>query len=620
MRILKTLFSVSLVLVLFSACWETTTGEDEEGEKDAGTTVDAGKSARLVASADSVVSEMISAGDDGAGMDEMTDYLETAAGLYKEAAAADPSNSKANFGAALFSFQAMFDNADMKMLAETLADWAEGCDDLDYPEYYVTRYFLFGEENFEIKTDWGGWEEGVNPMSAFMGLLYLVRDSLSKGDLVALLQETIDASLIGTLDEAIAYMDRVPDDEDFTYAVTREMTGEDEELELDLGEAYFISASMRVVRASLKILNAYRLSVPGVTGAADLFDPTTMLPLVKKQDLEGGGFLTLRSTSILPSAKRDLLDALALVDKAAAFIRAETDDQMDDLIKKQDLTEADGDIDSGLADGADVPVPLLRGTGGISELTSNLRTMLSGPFEVEVEDLLGGTRTVTIDISAFLDNAVPDVKKVLPYHRWVDLDSVGLEFEGPGIEAIDHEVGGERMRAYWLNVLEVYSVAAGDVWNYGMYKGGVSRDGVFTVEAEAGWDKVTPLDAGAQLTTDGGFYLDSRKRLCVTPGAYDKLNAYVKSVPRDSWEKFNIMQSMDVFPKYNFSFDHPYGVRGADGVFMFAGTPCYADGVEFVRLTDAAGNYTKTPVFPDPTFGGVLPGMTQSLLLDTFDF
>jgi len=620
MKILKTLFSATLVLVLFSACWETTTGEDEEGEKDTGTVVDVQKSNRLVASADSVVSEMVSAGEDGAEIDEMTDYIETAAGLYKEAAAADPSNSKANFGAALFSFQGLFDNSDMKMLVETLADWAEDYDDLDYPEYYVTRYFLFGEEDFEIKTDWGGWEEGVNPMSAFMALLYLVQDSLTKSDLIALLQETIDASLIGTLDEAITYMDRVLADENFIFAVTTEMTGEDDEFELDLGEAYFISASMRVVRASLKILNAYRLSIPGMTGAADLFDPTTMLPLIKKQDLDGGDFLALRSSSILPSAKKDLLDALALVDKAAAFIRAETDDQMDDLIKKQDLTEADGDIDSEFAADMDVPVPLLRGTGGISELTSNLRTMLSGPFEVEVEEPLGGSRTVTIDISAFLDNAIPDIKKVLPYHRWADLDQAGLEFEGPGIEAMDHEIDGEWMRAYWLNVLEVYSGAAGDVWDYSMYTGSVSKNGVFTVGAKAGWDKLTPLDAGAELTTDGGFYLDFQKRLCVTAEAYDKLNAYIKSVPRDSWEKFNIMESMDVFPKYNFSFDHPYGVRDADGVFIFAGTPYYGEDVEFIRLADAAGNDSDDPVFPDPTFGGVLPGMTQSLLLETFDF
>ncbi|HDY90281.1 MAG TPA: hypothetical protein ENH82_19450 [bacterium] len=74
--------------------------------------------------------------------------------------------------------------------------------------------------------------------------------------------------------------------------------------------------------------------------------------------------------------------------------------------------------------------------------------------------------------------------------------------------------------------------------------------------------------------------------------------------------------AFQMFPKYNFSVDHPFGVRDNSGVFKFAGNPEYDfDDVEPVYLIDSQGNpldpEISMPVFPDPTFGGVLPGMTM---------
>ena len=74
---------------------------------------------------------------------------------------------------------------------------------------------------------------------------------------------------------------------------------------------------------------------------------TTILPLIKSQDENDGSFLKLRSTSILPSAKQDLLDALSMIEDGVAFIKSETDDQMNDLIKKEDVTIIDQDIEQG---------------------------------------------------------------------------------------------------------------------------------------------------------------------------------------------------------------------------------------------------------------------------------
>ena len=83
-----------------------------------------------------------------------------------------------------------------------------------------------------------------------------------------------------------------------------------------------------------------------------------------------------------------------------------------------------------------------------------------------------------------------------------------------------------------------------------------------------------------------------------------------------------IFQSLAMYPKYNFSIDHPFGVRDNNSsVFKFAGNPEYDfDDVEPAYLIDSQGNpldpEISMPVFPDPTFGGVLPGMTMLRLLE----
>ena len=616
MKILKVFITVILALVMFSACWDSSTdnGDDEgNGEE---TKTDVLKSERLTASADSVVAAMMTAGVSGAEMQDMTDYMETAGQLYEDAAAADPSNSQANFGAALFSFQLLLEHPDMKLVQETLEEWVEDVENLDYSKYYVTQYFMFGQSEFEIGDEWGSWEEDIDPFDALMTMMYFVQNSLTKTDMISLLQDIIDTSLIGSLDKSIANIDKVLTDKDFIFDLSSFMTAGDDGFELDLGEVYMVSASMRMLRGSLKIINAYQYSIPGVTGNADLSDMTTVLPLIKSQDENGGNFLKLRSLSILPSAKKDLTDALTMIESGVTFIKNETDDQFNDLIKQQDLTEADQEINSEFTQySSDMPVPALRGAKGIVDMAQKIKTMLDGPFDIEMETG-NGVETISLDISAFLNNGIPDIKNVLPYHEWCDLNSLPLEFDGPGIEGWTTSIYGEEYTMFWLNVLEVYNQAkGGEVWDYCEYSGSVSKDGVFTVRGKFDWDsgKLIEFEAGAELTTDGAFYLDPQKRLCITEEAYNTLNSYIKSLPRNSWIIFDLADEAGSFIKYNFSLDHPYGVRDTTGVFKFAGVPEYSFGadVEPVYLVDKQGSESEFPVFPDPTFGGLFPGMTQ---------
>ena len=206
-------------------------------------------------------------------------------------------------------------------------------------------------------------------------------------------------------------------DNDFVYSITQEMTGEDQAYEVDLGEAYLIAGTMQLFRNVFTMLTAYDLNIPGAK-MSDYGDDAVLAALLEQQDVTSGPFLKLRDTARLPRARQDMLKALDHVDAAMAFITAETDDQLDDIIKREDVTETDTDIDDSFGDTTEeIPVSLFRGTTGILDLTSRIRTMLSGPFDVEIETD-DGTETIQVDLSAFLNNAIANVKQFLPYHTW----------------------------------------------------------------------------------------------------------------------------------------------------------------------------------------------------------
>ena len=607
----------AMVITLFSGCFESTTDEDEGNGAE---TTDPLKSERLVASADSVVTEMIKEAGGEVSSGIMLDYIETVADLYKEAATEDPTNSQANFGAAIFSFQIIAENPDLVVIQETLESWNDDIDNLDHSKYIVTQFFLNGVTEYYMENEWGGWYQEIDPGSAFTMLIYLVQNSLSNQDLIALLQDLIDDTLIAGLDEAIKYIDRIHTDKDFVYVITSEMSGEDDVMEMDLGEVYMISAMMRMMRASLKIVNSYQLSIPGVNGISEYMDETTILPLLKSQDENGGTFLKLRNTSILPSAKKDLDDAMTMVQNGVNFITGETDDQLDDLIKKQDITEIDSEIANEFNNYAsDIPVPVLRGASGIVDLAGKIKSILSGPSVIEQEN----GEEITVDLSAFLNNAIPDIKTVLPYHEWEDLSKAEKEFGGPGVEIWEDDYYD--MENIYIAALDTYIYAKGDynLEKYYTFNGSISEDGIVTLEGHMEWNnkgyESVPFESEELLTTDGAFYIDSQKRLCITEEAYNFINSFYANASRESREAIDLFYYQSEFPKYNLSADNPFGVRESNGVMKFSGSHEYGGDDDIIYLVDGNGNKVESPVFPDPTFGGVLPGMTQEKLIEFSD-
>jgi hypothetical protein len=612
---MKTRLSL-VVSMLFLAwgltgCFDNNPSDSGDG---GGTPQDKEQSQKLTASADSVLSAMLAQTGGQNPITGMTSDLKTADGMYRDAAGKDPSNSTANFGAALTGFEILLENNDLKTILQQLESWNSTVTDPNDPRYILSHYFMFGESTIQINDAPYSYDYTLNPANAFAALVSLVQGSLSNPDLVALLQITIDSTVIPQLDRSITYIEKVLGDNSFQMTLTDSLTN----VEIDLGEANLLSGTMHLLRGGLKMINAYQLSVPGATGLLDYQNPLAILPLVKSQDINGGNFLKLRNNKMLPAAKTDFLDANDQIKRGISFIKSETDDQTNDLITSEMIAKADSTIQANIDD--TIPIPALNQAKNVTALLDGLTSMLNGTFTVDA-----GTGTasesVTVNLSAFLNNGIPDFKRVIPYHTWANLDTMTVQFTGSDIEETDLQIGGTNQNFYSVEVLNTYANIVGASQTSNHFKGTFSADGAFNITGWAIYNSgdmiIQNLSANAPILDNGAFYLDSQNRLSMTAGAWQTLQTYALTHPNLYFDR--VVDGMTV----NFSAADPFGVRSSsDSVFRFAGTPNYydsyinSDNFNLLFLSTAANSGVKvnTPVFPDPTFGGVLPGMTQSRL------
>ncbi|MCK5119836.1 MAG: hypothetical protein KAQ78_09635, partial [Candidatus Latescibacteria bacterium] len=235
------------------------------------------------------------------------------------------------------------------------------------------------------------------------------------------LQRIIEETFIPAVDYALARLTVVEDDPDFQFIITPELQGDAEEdsLELDLGEVYILDAQLRTLKAFLLVAIAYNLDFDE-NGSYDFlqeeFSDAEILRQLMRVD-QDSDFLTLRWSDGMLPAGLNVLSAVEKLEASVAFIRAEEDDQRDDLIRQRDLEDLDAEID--LSDQADVP-DFLRDVDGIEQALSKLREVLSGPVDIDADfDGDGEEEILTVNLSAFFFAPVQDLKELLPYHKWV---------------------------------------------------------------------------------------------------------------------------------------------------------------------------------------------------------
>jgi hypothetical protein len=226
---------------------------------------------------------------------------------------------------------------------------------------------------------------------------------------------------------------------------------EGDTFEIDKGEIHLLDAQMRLLRAGLNAFCMYDINIYAV-GANDcswidslrhldsrsryIFSlsgdtlksvwmsddvaPSSFAARLFKYNMERDGFLTQRR-AVGQMVKNDLLAVPSAIKTGIAYIRAETDDQANDIIKISDLMNADRDL-------VDVPQQMID-EGVSPALANKFRTpesiadfateLLSGPYTFNEMTTDSIRVNITVNLMAMFDTPVYNLRSLFPKYAWL---------------------------------------------------------------------------------------------------------------------------------------------------------------------------------------------------------
>ena len=359
------------------------------------------KAARAQAELERVLSDIYDA--DEIDLDRI-DFSE-ADRLYREAIEADPSNTEAQFGAAITRLLVLAINEDVRAAQDSLNAYVENGGGGE---------IFLGSLDLVATTEIAGT---LPLMTAEM-----TQDAIANPRKVSDLQQTIIEEIIPAIDYSLERLQIVEDDLNFTFELTPKMQGDEYEevREIDLGEAYMLDAQLRLLKAIFQVAIAYNFDFDDNGSYASFDDDSDENILRQMERLDKtGSFMTLRSPDAMRDAKVSILGAIDKIEEGLGAIRTETDDQYDDIIRVEDLDDLDDEID--LSDqGDDVPA-FFREIRTVNTALRKAREILEGTVEIEADfdgDTYTPKQTVIFDVGQFFDNPIADLRTLLPYHTW----------------------------------------------------------------------------------------------------------------------------------------------------------------------------------------------------------
>jgi hypothetical protein len=323
--------------------------------------------------------------------------------LYKQALQLDPNNLDANFGAGLTevlmvtldaSVNVVFDEWDAYLDTASLFEPKSAIysDKKFATKKIVNRGFPTGEKDFMVPSDF------------LVGSIFSVfYTGLTNPPQIHEIQDLIDNKLLPKVDYALVHLKKVAASTNYSFIITPKMQGdlEEDSLELDLTEILLVITGLDLLKSFCNIATSYNFNFPS-------YDSAGLAQVIP----QNSDFLSLRlnGASKLASAKSAFLEACDYLENAINFLRSETDNQNDDIIKIDADGVADEDLDSILA-----YLPRIRNTFNTSE---NVTADFDGD---------GIDETVAFAAGAFFDNPINNLKRdLLPgYTTRVEKDSSG---------------------------------------------------------------------------------------------------------------------------------------------------------------------------------------------------
>lgn len=317
--------------------------------------------------------------------------------LYREAIQLDPENRDGYTGASLTEVLKLYSDSEVRTARDDFVEYVE--DSLStlnkgllkangtvHTPFDFSGHPLLAPSLFVDKT---AWAHQANVMS---------RVALNNPPLISEIQDIIERKLLTSIDFADDWLNVIEQVPDFTFTVTPRMQGDPDAdpAELDMTEIKAFHGALLAWAGLLRIFNAYDFDINdySLEGVVDALDREST-------------FFTLKSGQELSTARNNLSDGIDRLLEAIAFLRSETDNQDDDLIKidTTGLTQSIiNDIEDGLVDVQDA---------------------LFG--QVTIQDFPGNGDMLVVDIGTFFSNPIQNPKLLLPdYQMFLIENSCGL--------------------------------------------------------------------------------------------------------------------------------------------------------------------------------------------------
>lgn len=309
---------------------------------------------------------------------------------YKAAIEKDPNNTQAQFGAAVTEL--------------VIANQKTNADDLMKDMFGDATFSLFGTGSVPLKLK----AEKIKDAEEI--LMTMAEAEVKEIVKISDIQKAVKDSVLPKIAYALDRLSIIENDPDFVFTITPQMQGREtgESYELDLGEVYMIDACLRMIRGYLLVLISYNVDVDDNGSYAWIqsdSDSTIVAHLMRLH--QSTTFLALNSygSDAMKSAIKNFRTTIDKAKLGVAFVKAEVDDQMNDIIRKEFITDANAEL---LEEGMSITT--------ITEMLDTIKSALEGPCTVPLTKEV----SIRLNVSAVFDNPIQDLKSKFPYIKWKD--------------------------------------------------------------------------------------------------------------------------------------------------------------------------------------------------------
>ncbi len=390
-HLLFLLFSISLIGFWLSSCDKTPTSD----------TVDPKTAAEKSAQAYTEMENLLSTSNNFESMN-----FSNVEKLYSEAVTADPTNAAANFGAAFSHMLGTFGDTAIR---NTLQRW-DGVG-INVPSSMVRFGIPTGSSDMTLPTELLG-----------KNLVKIMQVATSDPPTITEMQNLLRDRLLPRINYAIARLAVVETHADFELRISGKMQGNagKKDLYLDLTEVYIMDAMLQGMKASVEQFLVFKFQLSSYTTKA-------AVTALKQNNPD---FFVLASDGMTraQNVKGSLVAAVGKIRSGVTFLKNETDNQNDDIIKRGSGGLDAGDIDSTLV------------------YLNKIETALTGTFTVELKnaDSDHNNHTIQISLNSFYNNLPQNPKQEwFPTYsvdstsrgkltiRWIGQDYATFNFPDP---------------------------------------------------------------------------------------------------------------------------------------------------------------------------------------------